>query len=284
MIISGIADEAGKTIQKQIEAHQRLGWKHIELRLADGQNVAGPLPEEEFKKVREAVQENGMQVTSFASAIANWSRPITGDFEVDRRDLEISIPRMQSLGVKHIRVMSWVGEDVEEPFWHDEAVRRLRALTDMAEQGDIILLHENCTGWGGLSADNMLTLKKEINSPHFELLYDIGNVISHGDEPWPFFETIRNHFSYIHIKDAKKNPQGGQSHDFQFCGEGDAMIPEILREALVTDGYQGTVSIEPHVGAIVHLGPEKQGSEEYKYASYLEYGKKLENILADIKQ
>ena len=33
MIFSGIADEAGSTIERQIRAHQELGWKYIELRM-----------------------------------------------------------------------------------------------------------------------------------------------------------------------------------------------------------------------------------------------------------
>ena len=56
MILTGIADEAGKDIKTQIKAHKELGWDTIELRLVDGKNVACALPEDEFKAVADYVE------------------------------------------------------------------------------------------------------------------------------------------------------------------------------------------------------------------------------------
>ena len=91
MILTGISDEAGTVIEKQIEAHQQLGWDYMELRLIDGKNIAGELSDEDFDQVVRVMEENQMKAAGFASAIGNWSRPITGDFSLDTNDLKITI-------------------------------------------------------------------------------------------------------------------------------------------------------------------------------------------------
>ena len=88
-------------------------------------------------------------------------------------------------------------------------------------------------------------------------------------------------FDYIHIKDAKFGV-GDEGHTFTYCGEGDGNLPEILRRVIKEDGYDGVISIEPHVAAIVHEGSNSSKGDEMMYKSYLEYGRKLEAIIANI--
>ena len=280
MILSGIADEAAADIEGQIRAHKELGWRHIELRLVDGKNVAGELGEREFDGVCAALERESMTVTGFASRIANWSRHIRDDFAVDVEDLRLSIPRMRRLGVRHMRVMSWKGEGVPEGEWRREAVSRLRELARVAADGGVILAHENCDGWGGLSARHMLELRDAVDSPSFVLLYDLGNTVSHGLDPGEFFDIIRGQFEYVHVKDARMNPKGGRSEDFVICGRGDARIREHLRAILVDDGYDGVLAIEPHVAALVHRSGH-QASPQVMYSSYLEYGRAFNELVAE---
>ena len=281
MVLTGIADEAAGDIETQVTAHKELGWDHIELRLVDGKNVAGELGDVDFDRVCGVLAREGMTATGFASRIANWSRNIKGDFSDDVQDLKDSIPRMNRLGVRPIRVMSWVGEGVGEAEWRRETIRRMRQLAKIAEDGDVLLCHENCTGWGGLSERHMLELRDEVDSPNFVLLYDIGNTLSHGLEAASFFETIRGQFAYVHVKDAHKNPEGGSSERYAYCGEGDAHVREYLGKILVEDGYDGVVSIEPHVAAVVHLSGG-DASPEKMYASYVKYGEMLKTMVKEI--
>jgi len=285
MIFSGIADEAGSDILSQVKAHKELGWQHIELRLVDGKNVAGAVSDQEFDLIRKVLDENEMQVTGFASAIGNWSRHINDDFNVDLDELKTAAKRMRQLKVKYIRTMTWKGDGINKGDWRNKAFKRCKELAKIAADSDIILAHENCEGWGGLSAQNMVELKFAVDSPNFKLLYDLGNTISHGYEPWEFFKTIRGHFDYIHIKDAKMNPKGGRSKDYAYCGEGDAMLKEILNAILNEDKYDGIISIEPHVAAIVHLADtDAEVSPEEKFSSYIKYGKMLEQLIRKIKK
>jgi len=282
MIITGISDEAGKDIKTQIKAHKELGWNALELRLHNGVNASTTdFTEEQFNEVRSALEEAEMSVTGFGSAIGNWSRNIRGDFSIDVEDLKVAAKRMNILGTKYIRTMTWVPDKDDLTYSRNEGIRRYKELVKIAEDAGILLAHENCEGWGGFSPKNMVELKTEVNSPNLVLLYDTGNVVSHGDDPEEFFKGIRGHFDYIHIKDAKFGV-GADGHTFTYCGEGDGNLPEILRRVIKEDGYDGVISIEPHIAAIVHEGSESSKGDELMYKSYLEYGRKLEAIIANI--
>lgn len=282
MIITGISDEAGKDIGTQIRAHKELGWNALELRLHNGINVSTTdFTDKDFDEVRAALEEAEMTVTGFGSAIGNWSRSIRGDFAIDINDLKIAVKRMNALGTKYIRTMTWVPDEKDMVFSKNEGIRRYKELVKIAGDAGILLAHENCTGWGGLSAANMLELKEEVNSPNLVLLYDTGNIVSHGDDPEEFFKGIRGHFDYIHIKDAVFDKAKG-THEFTYCGEGEALVQKILHAVIKEDGYDGVISIEPHVAAIVHEGSGSSKGDEAMYKSYLKYGRKLESIIANI--
>ncbi|MFO7611430.1 MAG: sugar phosphate isomerase/epimerase family protein [Clostridia bacterium] len=282
MIITGISDEAGRDIRTQIKAHKELGWNALELRLHNGVNASTTaFSDEDFNEVRAALDEAKMTVTAFSSAIGNWSRSIRGDFAVDVADLRIAAKRMKMLGTRYIRTMTWVPDDSDMAFSRNEAIRRYKELAKIAGDEGILLAHENCTGWGGLTPRNMLELKVEVDSPNLVLLYDTGNVVSHGDDPGEFFNGIRGHFDYIHIKDAKFDKVNG-THAFTYCGEGDGLIADILAKVIKEDGYDGVISIEPHIAAIVHEGSESSKGDEIMFESYIRYGRKLEAIISSL--
>lgn len=283
MILSGIADEAGNDIHTQIAAHREIGWDHIELRLINGNNICGAAPQADFDEAAAAIDESGLKVSALASAIGNWSRHIRHDFSIDRRELESAIERMKRLNVTHIRIMSWPGQDVPEREWRSETLRRLRELTSMAEYAGIVLCHENCRGWGGLTAERMIEVKEQMNSPSFQLLYDIGNAITHRLDPQHFFDVIRGHFAYLHVKDAVWDRETDEIH-FRMCGEGEAMVPQILEKVIGEDGYDGVVSIEPHVASVIHLGESANKSPEERFSSYVEYARTLNSIVAGAEE
>ena len=277
MFFSGISDESGRSIDKQIEAHQELGWTHLELRAIDGVNLT-QLPDSQFDEVYGKVTGAGMKVSCFASAIANWARPITCDPEVDIADLRVAIPRMHRFGTSFIRVMSYPNDPeqpVEEPEWRKESIRRIKVLAKMAEEGGVTLVHENCSGWGGLSAENSNILLGEVNSPALKVVYDTGNPVTYGQDAWTYYTQVRDSIVYVHIKDARK--VDGEDH-YTYCGEGDGRVRETVADLLAT-GYDGGFSIEPHLGAIIHTGASS--GPEQMYSMYTEYGRRLMAIVKD---
>jgi sugar phosphate isomerase/epimerase len=279
--VSGIADEAADEIHGQIAAHLELGWRHIELRLIGGKSASTPLlPDADFEAAMGAIETAGLKVTAFSSAIGNWSRPITGDFEQDLADLRVLTKRMKRAGTRFVRTMSWVRGDVALDAWRDEGIRRYQIMARIAEEADILLLHENCEGWAGLSAENTCEFIERVNHPNVGVLFDIGNTAAYGQDSWAFYQKVRPLIRYVHIKDCRRNPAGGKSNEFTLPGEGDSAMREILTD-LIRNGYRAGISIEPHVASIIHLGAA-QASPEVRRESYVRYGRTLETLLASI--
>lgn len=279
MFFSGISDEAGKDIDTQIRAHQELGWMHLELRLVDGVNITA-LPDAQFDVVCERVAAAGMQVSCFGSAIANWARPITIDAQVDIDDLKAAIPRMKRLNVPYIRVMSYPNDPkapIGEPEWRVESIRRMKVLATMAEDAGVMLAHENCSGWGGLSAENSNILLGEVNSPALKVVFDTGNPVTYGQDSWDYYQKVKGDIVYVHVKDAKKID--GVDH-YTYCGEGEGYVREIVGD-LLKNGYDGGISIEPHLAAIIHTGQQAMSPEQL-YQSYTEYGRRMMKIVDEV--
>jgi sugar phosphate isomerase/epimerase len=280
MFFSGISDEAGSSLDTQIQAHRELGWNHLELRMVEGANLT-QLPDDRFDAVYDAVTAAGMGVSCFASAIANWARPITSDPQVDIDDLERAIPRMHRFGTPLIRIMSYPNDPkspIPEPAWRAEAIRRVKLLAKIAEDGGVLLAHENCSGWGGLSAENSNILLGEVNSPALKVVFDTGNPVTYGQDAWEYYQEVFKDIVYVHIKDAQRI--NGEDH-YCLCGDGDGCVKQIVGD-LLGRGYDGGFSIEPHLAAIIHTG-QQASSEEQQYRSYTGYGRRLMEIVEEVR-
>ena len=281
LTLSGLADEASDDLAGQISANQAIGWSSIELRLVGGKQTSWQISDAEFETVASSLDDAKMRVTAFASSIGNWSRPITGDFSIDQNELKLAVPRMQRVGASWIRTMSWVRNEVALDTWRDEAVRRYKALAQVAGDGGITLLHENCEGWGGLSPKHAKEFHERINHPSVGVLFDIGNTVAYGLDAWEFYTEVKSFIKHVHVKDCKKNPEGGKSSLFTMPGEGDSEVKRILTD-LIKSGYRGAITIEPHVASIIHAGAP-QASPEVRRESYIKYGKMFSAMMQEIR-
>lgn len=288
MFYSGIADEAAQDIEGQIQAHVELGWKHIELRNVESTNLTD-LSDEEFDRVAKQVETAGLQVSCFASQIANWSRPIDTDLEVDVSELRRAVPRMQRLGTKFIRCMSYPNSKppLEDQQWRRSVIERMKALVRIAEEGDVILVHENCDGWAGQGPSQSMELLREVGSPHLKLVFDTGNPVAHGQDTWEYYTGVRQEIAYVHIKDYRVEA-GGKNADTEhpevacFPGEGAGHVRAIVRDLLST-GFDGGFSIEPHITSVIHLQQEAS-NPRLAFDTYVEYGKKLEALFQEVQK
>jgi len=109
---TGFADEAGKTLKEQIDATKRAGWNSIEVRGVEGVFVTD-MSDSVFAAFLDTIQSNAIVIAGFGAQLANWSRPITADFQLDVDEMKRAVPRMQKAGVKIIRCMSYPHKDLE---------------------------------------------------------------------------------------------------------------------------------------------------------------------------
>ena len=294
--LTGIADEAGASLDVQIKAHQELGWDSIESRGVEIDGVKGNLheiPDAVFEKVVARLEETGMKVSGFGSLIGNWAKKIGDDFSITEAEIARAIPRMQRLGAKLIRVMSYAvckddkGADLEEQF-ADERIKRMRVINQRFADADITVLHENCMNWGGMSPTYVKRMAEAV--PGMKWVFDTGNPVfiddrdrpGHKQDAWEMYQTIKPFMAHVHVKDGRWVKEKNDA-EYTFPGEGEGQTERIMKD-LVDTGYDGYISIEPHVAVVFHgagaaddLSPEQKAKEQYD--SYIKYGKMLEAML-----
>ncbi len=278
MFITGFADEAGADLATQIKAHKELGFDHVELRTVDKVQFT-QIDDAKFEEIWAELQKAGIKISCYGAAIANWSRPVKGDLQVDIDDLKRSAPRMLKTETPFIRVMTWKQGDATEDEWKKGAIERMKTLAKIAEDEGVTLVHENCDGWGGLSAQNTIVLLEEVGSSALKLAFDTGNPVYHGQDPWEYYELVKDHIVYVHIKDAKKD---GEKAVPCYAGEGLGRVEDIVTD-LVKRGYDGGFSMEPHIAGAIHEG-KVAGEEESAYGIYVRYGRGFAALLERAKK
>ena len=278
MFISGFVDEAGPDIATQIKVTKELGFKHVELRMVDKVQFT-QVDDAAFEKIWGELKKAGIKISCYGSAIANWSREVKGDFQVDIDDLKRSAPRMRKTKTPFIRIMSWKQGAASEEEWKTEAIRRMKILAKIAEDEGVTLVHENCDGWGGHAPENTITLLKEVNSPALKLVFDTGNPIGHHQDPWAYYKLVKDQIVYVHIKDYKTQ---GDKHAAVFAGEGEGRVEDIVTD-LIKNGYDGGFSLEPHIAGAIHEGTAA-GEKKSAYDIYVEYGRKFSELLKRAKK
>lgn len=292
MKIMGIGDEAAHTIDGQIQATRALGWKYIEMRTVE---VPG-FPKANFHEIPDAafdlaagrLQDAGLQVYCFGTAIMNWAKKVADPFEITLGEVRRAIPRMQRLGTRYARIMSFKPEDnaSETPA---EVFRRVNEVVKMFLDAGIQPLHENCMNHGGMSWRHALELLEKC--PGLRWLFDPANPVFNPDrskpqpwpkqDPWEFWVHLRDHTAHIHIKDATWNPAQDNA-DYHWPGEGHGRVRDILRDAIAR-GYDAGISIESHMISVFHDARAQSRDESAMQANFVEYGRRLERLISELK-
>jgi sugar phosphate isomerase/epimerase len=293
MHLMGIGDEAGSSLASQIQATKTLGWKFIEMR---GVEVPGfpkgnfhDIPDAAFDRACEEFKANGLGVYCFGSTIMNWAKNTETPFDVTVAEVKRAIPRMQRLGTKFVRIMSFKPKD-------DEAVTppvvfdRVREVVKMFRDAGIQPVHENCMNYGGMSWQHALEMVEKV--PGLKWVFDTANPIFNADrrgpapwqkqDPWEFWTHLRDHTVHIHIKDATWNPAKNDA-DYNWPGEGQGRVRDILKDAFAR-GYDAGISIEPHMVVVFHdTAHGKAAPEDATRDNFIEYGRRLEKLIAEVK-
>jgi len=287
MYLSGIADEASQNLEIQIEVTKKLGWNAIESRFIDGKNIHD-ISDEAFEKVCETLDGSGVYINAFGSAIANWGKDVRDDFSITEAEINRAIPRMKRLGAKYVRIMSYKVLDGDDQMVK-ERIRRLGLILEAFQAEGIIVLHENCMNYGGMSSQHTLELIESL--PGLKLVYDTGNPVFTRDhskeekpwqDPWEFYQNVKKHIAYVHIKDCIEPSENTKGKEvYTYPGEGKGEIKRIMTD-LMQDGFDGGISIEPHLAAVFHDADANTGSNEDPIEIYLKYGKQLMEILDSI--
>jgi sugar phosphate isomerase/epimerase len=291
MILTGIGDEAGNTIDAQIAATRELGWKHIEARGVEAPGFPKAnfheIPDRAFDLVEAKLKEHGIGVYCFGSTIMNWAKTVETPWDVTLAEVKRCIPRMQRLGTKFVRIMSFKPKE-DDDRTPALVFDRVGEVTKRFLDAGITPVHENCMNYGGMSWKHALELLDK--APGLKWVFDTANPVFNPDrskpKPWPrqdaweFWEHVRDHVVHIHVKDATWDPAKNDA-DYNWPGEGQGRVRDILKDAFAR-GYDGGISIEPHMVVVFHDAGSKSNDDAMR-TNYIEYGLRLERLVNDVE-
>jgi sugar phosphate isomerase/epimerase len=243
--LSAFADEIARDLEEQLDALTLDGIKHIDLRAAWGTPVL-TLSDEQVARLERLLVARGVRVAAIGSPVGKT--PIDAPFhdEIDRFERAVVLARR--LGARYIRIFSFYPPLVVKGSftwadYRDEVIARLRELTARARAADVVLTHENEKDIYGDTVDRGVDLLRAIDDAHFRAAFDPANYIQCDQTPYPdAYEAIQPWLEYVHVKDAQADGH------VVAAGEGIARWPELL-ERLRADGYDGFLSLEPHLAA-----------------------------------
>lgn len=245
-LISAFADEIAPDLTTQMEVLKKHQISYIEMRGVNGKNITEHTLDE-AKEIKQQLVSHGFQLSSIASPIGKIS--ILDDFKPHLELFKHTLELAKLLEAKFIRMFSfYMPKDEAYEKYRDEVLNRWSLFIQTAKGYDITLLHENEKDIYGDTATRCLDLLETLNCDYVKAVFDPANFVQCNVLPYPeAYVTLEKYIAYIHIKDALSS-----NHATVPAGEGDGRIQEIL-SSLYSRGYEGFLSLEPHLGNFAGL-------------------------------
>lgn len=244
--ITGFADEIAKDLDEQIALLNTLGIKHVEFRSAWGTKVLDLSPEQ-LATAKGKLDAAGITLSAVGSDLGKIQ--ITDPFDEHLERARHGVEVAKFFGAKYIRMFSFfIPESEDADQYRDEVLRRTRAMVELAEAGGVTLLHENEKDIYGDIPRRVVDLITSIGSAHYRAIFDPANYVQCGVQPaTEAYPLVKDFTDYIHVKDALTPKSADDLGEVVPAGEGDGQFVELFK-ALQADGYDGFVSLEPHLG------------------------------------
>ena len=236
-LFSGFADEAGVTIEEQMDVLEKNSVSYIELRSVDGKHFLG-WDDAALAAVKEKMDKRGFALSAIGSPVGKYK--IEDPFEADLDRFKRAVWCAKFFGCKYIRAFSYFPPEQgsREEYW-PEVLRRVKEMVTIAKDNGLVYALENESGVFADTLENTVRIFDEIDSDALGMAFDPGNFIMNGVNPLEAYKALKDRLVYFHIKDAA----GGK---FVPAGAGDASMSLLLKQAY-DDGFDGFLSLEPHL-------------------------------------
>lgn len=258
--LTGFADEVAFDFAEQLALLNKLNIGYLEFRSAWGTKVLD-LTDAQLDQAQALLDQANVKVSSIGSDLGKIQ--ITDPFDAHLERAAHGVEVAKRLGAPYIRMFSFFTETVEDPDDHrDEVLRRTRAMVDLAEAGGVTMLHENEKDIYGDIPRRVVDLMTAIDSPNYRAIFDPANYVQCKTRPFDeAYPLVRQYTDYLHIKDAVADVFDNQGLEKVVpAGEGSGQVPQLMA-AFAASGYDGFLSLEPHLGDFTVFGglcgPEK---------------------------
>ena len=241
--ISGFADEISADFDVQLKTVTDLGMHYISLRSADGIGVADYTPDLVKEKLLPRLKAAGVGVSSLGSPIGKVDIKDEAGFQKQLAQLRTLCEIAHLLDCRYIRMFSFYMPKDEDPAdYRTQVIDKLRQFIAVAEENDVVLLHENEKEIYGDTGARCLDLMQTLGSPVFRSAFDFANFVQCGQDTEVCWDMLQPYIEYIHIKDAVH-----VHNENVLCGTGEGKIAQLLARAIRDEGYEGFLTLEPHL-------------------------------------
>lgn len=259
--ISAFADEISQDPKEQMDCLEACGVNHIDLRGAFGLNVM-KFSKDQCDDLKKQFSDRGFKIACIGSPIGKVR--IDEDYRAHFDQFKHAVDLAEFFEAPYIRIFSYYppeGEDAAK--YRGEVIKRLAEKLDYISGRPVTLVLENETNLFGAYPERCLYLHVALPNKQLTCAFDPANFVymDVADVYNTCWLPMRNYVGYFHIKDFVY----GERDKAVPAGEGDGCIPEILRDA-AADGYDGILTLEPHLGKALHSSGET-GPELFKVAA-----------------
>ena len=239
--ISGFSDEISSSLDEQLRVVADLGMEFISIRGVDGKNIGDYGVQEYTENVLPRLKKAGIGISSIGSPVGKIAIDDADAFLQQQQVLERLCRIAKLTDTKYIRIFSFYMPEGEDPDRYGDAVaEKIKVFANIAAAHDIVLLHENEKDIFGDTKERCLRLFEAVDSPHFRAIFDFANFVQVGEDPLAAYALLKEHIRYVHVKDA-------QGETNVPAGTGDGHIKEILDDLFNVRGYNGFLTLEPHL-------------------------------------
>lgn len=236
MRLSAFGDEITAAFGGQLDALERSGITHIDLRRAHGTPVLD-LSDADILGLRAALKDRGIAAATIASPIGKEPAD-TDPASLDRRLARAAV-LAAVLGTPLVRVFAFFPPAAGN--WRECSLASLRRLAGAAGRYGITLLLENEHGTAADTIAAARGLLAAVDSPHLQAVYDPVNALRCGeDDCLAGYQQLRPWVRQLHVKDLD---QAGRHVP---AGSGRVGWPALIA-ALRQDRFAGVISLEPHL-------------------------------------
>jgi L-ribulose-5-phosphate 3-epimerase len=252
-----ITDEITQELGQALDFIASYSLPYCELRGLWGRNIMN-LSSSQLDRAKKLVEKHHLQVSEIASPLFKYNLPEMPAQPSEKRDtfmasftdqdtddlLKRSFQIARLFGTQKVRIFSyWRVDDPEKAYPHVRA--RLAKAAAMAAQNQMTLLLENEFACNIGTGKELGRIIRDINSPSLRAMWDPANAVVLNEIPYPDgYRHVRGLFPHMHVKDAKRDPTTGKTRWLPI-GSGSVDFHGQF-QALLRDGYGGTMSLETH--------------------------------------
>ncbi len=228
--LCAFADEAGSSIDSQIQALLDNGISLIEVRSIDAKSVID-FSDDEIVYYKKALDDAGISVWSIGSPIGKVD--VSEDFDLYIQKVRRIGEIANKFGTSRVRGFSFFNAHDQK----DEVIRRLNAMVEILKGYGVDYCHENEKDIYGDVANRVLDLVKGVKDMKF--VYDPANYLQCGEDATVARKKTLPYTDYFHIKDVDLTDDTIVPAGF---GNGD--VEGLCRDVMNIDTV---FTIEPHL-------------------------------------